>query len=309
MRIVVMGTGGVGGYFGAKLAAGGADVTFVARGAHGQAIRRDGLFVQSFQGDFRIHPARCVADPTEAPPADAALFCVKLTDTEAAARALLPVVKSGAEVFTFQNGVESAETLDAIFGKGRTVRGVAYISAMLGAPGHIIHAAQVPRLEFGEINGKRSARVEALLEACQAAGIAAAAVVDITQALWRKMSALAAIASMTALTRAPIGRLRAEPRSRGLLLALVEEAVAVAIAKGAALAPSDAALIMAAIDGLDERMRASMAFDIENGKPLESPYLSGAIVRIGQRLGVPTPTHKFFSDALAVWEKGANALA
>jgi 2-dehydropantoate 2-reductase len=306
MRIVVMGTGGVGGYFGAKLAAGGADVTFVARGAHGETIRRDGLIVQSFLGDFRVHPARCVADPAEAPPADAALFCIKLTDTEAAARALEPVVKAGADVFTFQNGVESAETLDAIFGKGRTVRGVAYISATLGAPGHIIHLAQVPRLEFGEINGERSARIEALLEACQAAGVAAAAVADITRALWRKISALAPIASMTALTRAPIGALRAEPRARGLLQALVEEAVTVGAAHGAGLAPGDAALIMAAIDGLSEGMRASMAFDIENGKPLESPYLSGAIVRFGERLGVPTPTHKFFSDALAVWEKGAT---
>jgi 2-dehydropantoate 2-reductase len=111
---------------------------------------------------------------------------------------------------------------------------------------------------------------------------------------------------MTALTRAPIGALRAEPRARGLLQALVEEAVAVGAAHGAGLAPGDAALIMAAIDGLSEGMRASMAFDIENGKPLESPYLSGAIVRFGERLGVPTPTHKFFSDALAVWEKGAT---
>ena len=306
MRIIVMGTGGVGGYFGAKLAAGGADVTFIARGAHGEAIRRDGLYVKSFQGDFRIHPARCVADPAEAPPADAALFCVKLTDTEAAARALLPAVKAGADIFTFQNGVESAETLDGIFGKGRTVPGVAYISATLGAPGHIVHSALTPRLEFGEFNGERSGRVEALLKACVAGGVQATAVADITQALWRKMSGLAPMASLTALTRAPMGRLRAEPRTRGLLQALIEEAVAVGAAKGANLAPGDAALIMAAIDGLNEAMRASMAFDIENGKPLESPYLSGAIVRIGEKLGVPTPTHRFFYDALAVWEKGAS---
>src|SRR5271170_7163689 len=135
MRVIVMGTGGVGGYFGAKLAAGGADVTFVARGAHGEAIRRDGLFVRSFLGDFRIYPARCVADPVDAAGADAALFCVKLTDTEAAARALAPAVKAGADVFTFQNGVESAETLDAVFGAGRAVSGAAYISSTLGAPG------------------------------------------------------------------------------------------------------------------------------------------------------------------------------
>ena len=306
MRIVVMGTGGVGGYFGAKLAAGGADVTFIARGAHGEAIRNHGLSVKSFQGDFRVFPARCVADPAEAPPADAALFCVKLTDTDAAARALLPVVKAGADVFTFQNGVESVEMLDAVFGAGCAIAGVAYISATLGAPGEILHKGQSPRLEFGEVSGERSARVEALLKACQAAGLQAATP-NITQALWRKMATLAPIASITALTRAPIGRIRAEPRTRRLLQALIEEAVTVGAANKAGLASGDSALIMAAIDGLHESMRASMAFDIENGKPLESPYLSGAIVRIGEKLGVPTPTHKFFSDALSVWEKGADA--
>jgi 2-dehydropantoate 2-reductase len=307
MRIVVMGTGGVGGYFGAKLAAGGADVTFIARGAHGEAIRRDGLHVKSFQGDFLVHPARCVADPADAPPADAALFCVKLTDTEAAARALAPAVKAGADVFTFQNGVESAEKLDAIFGKGRTVAGVAYISATLGAPGHVVHKGIVPRLEFGETDGRRSARVEALLGACQASGFEAEAVANIALALWRKLAMLASIASITALTRAAVGPLRAEPRARRLLQALVNEAVAVGAAAKSGLNEADATRIMAGLDAVDAGMRASMAFDIDNGKPLESPGLSGAIVRIGEQLGVPTPTHKFFYDALAVWEKGAEA--
>ena len=309
MRAIVMGTGGVGGYFGAKLAAGGADVTFVARGAHGEAIRRDGLFVQSFLGDFRIYPARCVADPVDAAGADAALFCVKLTDTEAAARALAPAVKAGADVFTFQNGVESAETLDAVFGAGRTVSGAAYISSTLGAPGHIVHTGQVPRLEFGEANGEMSPRVAALLEAFRAAGVQAHGAANIAQALWRKMSGLAPLAAITALTRAPIGPIRAEPRSRRLLQALIEEAVAVGVAKKVGMNPGDASLVMAVIDGLDPAMRASMAFDIDRGKPLESPYLSGAIVRIGQALGVPTPTHRFFSDALAVWEKGSAVAA
>lgn len=307
MRIIVMGVGGVGGYFGAKLAAGGADVTFVARGAHGEAIRRDGLFVRSFQGDFRVQPARCVADPAEAPPADIALVCVKLTDTEAAARALLPVVESSADVFTFQNGVESADMLDAIFGKGRTVPGVAYISATLGAPGEVVHKAFVPRLVFGETDGAKSARVQTLADACQAAGVVFDAVSDIQRALWLKFVMLASFASSTALTRASIGRLRAEPRTRRLLLALLDEAFAVAEAKKVGLTSADHEHIIAEVDAVDSAARASMAFDLENGKPLESPYLSGAIVRIGEQFGVPTPTHKFFSDALAVWERGAGA--
>jgi 2-dehydropantoate 2-reductase len=309
MRIMVMGAGGVGGYFGARLAAGGADVTLIARGAHGEAIRRDGLFVKSFQGDLRVHPARCVADPADAPPVDAVLFCVKLTDTETAARALLPAVEAGAEVFTLQNGVESAQMLDAIFGKGRTVAGAAYISSTLGAPGHVIHTGQVPRLEFGEADGKKSARVTSIVDAFRAAGVQAQVVPNIQQSLWRKMSGLASIASITALTRAPIGPIRSEPRSRRLLKALVDEAVAVGVAKNVGMAASDAALIFAVIDALDPAMRASMAFDIEHGKPLESPYLSGAIVRIGEKLGVPTPTHQFFCDALAVWEKGSGGTA
>lgn len=307
MRIIVMGTGGVGGYFGAKLAQGGADVTFVARGAHGEAIRRDGLFVQSFQGDFRVQPARCVADPADAPPADAVLFCVKLTDTETAARALLPVVKAGADIFTLQNGVESADMLDAVLGEGRTVPGVAYISATLGAPGAVVHKAFVPRLEFGERDGTASPRVQALAEACKAAGVVFEAVSNIQRALWLKFVMLAAFASSTALTRATIGRLRAEPRTRRLLLALLDEAFAVADAKKAGLTSADYQRIIAEVDAINAAARASMAFDIENGKPLESPYLSGAIVRIGERVGVPTPTHKFFADALSVWEKGVSA--
>jgi 2-dehydropantoate 2-reductase len=301
-----MGTGGVGGYFGAKLAAGGADVTFIARGAHGEAIRRDGLYVKSPLGDFRIHPARCVADPAEAPPVDAALFCVKLTDTEKAARALSPIVKAGADVFTFQNGVESAERLDAIFGKGRTVPGIAYIFATLGSPGHVIHTAFTPRLEFGEADGSSTSRVQALLKACQAAGIQSEAVANIQLALWRKFALLAPFASSTALTRATIGRLREEPRTRRLLHALIDEAVAVGMAKKVGLTEADATRIKTGFDAVDGAGRASMAFDIDNGKPLESPYLSGAIVRMGEALEVPTPTHKFFSDALAVWENGAK---
>ncbi len=279
MRIIVMGAGGVGGYFGARLAAGGADVTFVARGAHGEAIRRDGLFVRSIHGDFRVQPARCVADPAEAPPADIALFCVKLTDTETAARALLPVVKAGADVFTFQNGVESADMLDAIFGKGRTVAGVAYISATLGAPGEIVHKAFVPRLEFGESDGATNTRVQALADACKAAGVVADTVPNIRRALWLKFVMLASFASSTALTRATIGNLRAEPRTRRLLLSLLNEAFAVAEAKKAGLSPTDHERIIAELDAVNGGARASMAFDIENGKPLESPYLSGAIVR------------------------------
>jgi 2-dehydropantoate 2-reductase len=306
MRIVVMGSGGVGGYFGARLAAGGADVTFIARGAHGEAIRRDGLFVKSSLGDFRVQPAHCVADPADAPPADAALFCVKLTDTETAAQALLPVVKAGADVFTFQNGVESAERLDAIFGEGRTVSGVAYIFATLGSPGHVIHGALPPRLEFGEADRATSPRVQALLKACQAAGIESEAVADIQLALWRKFALLAPFASSTALTRATMGQIREEPRTRRLLHALVDEAVAVGMAKKVGLTEADAARIKAGFDAVPGSGRASMAFDIDNGKPLESPYLSGAIVRMGEALGVPTPTHKFFSDALAVWEKGGT---
>jgi 2-dehydropantoate 2-reductase len=233
------------------------------------------------------------------------LFCVKLTDTEAAAQALLPVVKAGAHIFTFQNGVESAERLDGIFGSGRTVSGIAYISAVLSSPGHVIHTSQIPRLQFGERDGAPSARVQTLLRACQTAGVEAIAVPNITRAVWEKFVRLAPLASITALTRAPIGQLRTEPRSRRLLQLLVEEAVTVGVAKKTGLVPGEVELVMKSVDGLDGSMRASMAFDIENGKPLESRYLSGAVVRIGEEVGLPTPVHRFFYDALAVWENGA----
>ena len=300
MRIMVMGTGGVGGYFGGKLAAAGNEVTFIARGKHGDAIRHQGLRVDSPNGALHISPARCVSSPSEAPAVDAVLFCVKLTDTEAAAQALLPVIKAGAHVFTFQNGVESAARLDGVFGPGRTVSGIAYISAVLSSPGHVIHTSQIPRRD-----GAPSARVQTLLRACQTAVVEATVVSDITRAIWEKFVRLAPLASITALTRAPIGQLRTEPRSRRLLQSLVEEAVTVGVAKKTGLASGEVELVMKSVDGLDGSMRASMAFDIENGKPLESHYLSGAVVRIGEEVGLPTPVHRFFYDALAVWEKGA----
>ena len=217
----------------------------------------------------------------------------------------MPVVKAGAHVFTFQNGVESAERLDSILGAGTTVPGVAYISATLGAPGHIVHRGQSPHLLFGERDGALSARVQAFAEDLSGGRRPGVGRHRHHTRPLAKIRGLAPAAAMTALTRATLGQLRTEPRARRLLQSLVDEAVAVGMAEEVGVVdPADVDRVMKGIDSLPENFRSSMAFDIDNGKPLELPWLSGAIVRIGEQMGVPTPSHRFCYDALAVWEKG-----
>ena len=217
MKLAVMGSGGVGGYFGARLAAAGDDVTFVARGAHLEVMRRSGLHLDSELGALHLDPVKVVADAREIEAADAILFAVKMRDTEGAARSLLPLVAKGAVVFTFQNGVESAERVGKAIGAGNVVPGVARIGAHISEPGVIKQTGRFCSLEFGEADGKPSPRTEALLEVCKRAGIQAVIPPNIGREVWMKFGMLAPLSGMTALTRGPIGPVRANPQSRALL--------------------------------------------------------------------------------------------
>jgi 2-dehydropantoate 2-reductase len=305
MRIVVMGAGGVGGYFGGRLALAGNDVTFIARGAHGDEIRRNGLRAEGVLGEFHLQSAKCVAHAAEiAGPVDVILFTVKLSDIETAAEQLRPIVGTQTTLYTVQNGVEAAETVGAILGGDKVVAGVAYISATIAEPGLIRSNAPFAGLAFGEADGRESARTKAFYEACKAASFDAVLAPDITRTLWSKFAMLAPMAATTSLMRCGMGAIRANPRSRAMLQALVGEIVAVGKAAGVHMDDSDVIAAMKVFDGLPPHVRASMAHDLDIGKPLELPWLSGAVVRLGEKHGVPTPTHRFVTQALAPHEKG-----
>jgi 2-dehydropantoate 2-reductase len=304
LKIAVMGPGGVGGYFGARLAAAGSDVTIVARGAHLAAMRRSGLTLDSEIGPLHLEPVKVVADAAEVPAADVVLFAVKMRDTESAAASLEPLVAKGAAVFTFQNGVESAERLGRILGPGNVVPGVARIGSHISAPGVIKQIGTFCRLEFGERDGRPSERTAALLAACKAARFEAVIPKSIEREVWMKFAMLAPLSGMTALTRLPIGPIRANPQSRALLEAAVRETVAVGVAMNSGLTPADIGDLIKLLDGFPEGLMASMAHDLLAGKPIEIDGLSGAVARLGAQCGVPAPTHAFIAQALAPFTNG-----
>jgi 2-dehydropantoate 2-reductase len=299
MRIAIMGTGGVGGYLGVRLAASGQDVAFIARGAHLAAMRDGGLALESALGDAHLLPVQASDEPADVGPADVVLLTVKLYDLEDAARAARPLLGPETMVVTLQNGVEAPAIAAGILGEGHVAGGVAQIAAVIAVPGRIRHTGIEPRFIFGEMNGARTPRIEALAEALAAAGVGHEISPAIEVDLWRKMVFLATLSGLTALTRLPIGPLRATPATRGLLRDCLEEAAAVGRARGVTL-PADAAEVaLGFIDRLPESNRSSMLDDLERGRRLELPWLSGAIVRLGEQAGVATPTHRFIAAALA----------
>jgi 2-dehydropantoate 2-reductase len=304
MRIVVMGPGGVGGYFGARLAAAGNDVTFVARGAHLEAMRRNGLRLDSELGNLHLNPVKAVADAREIATADAVMFAVKMRDTESAAESLRGLAGGGASIFTFQNGVESGARIGRIVGPDKVVQGAARIATHVAEPGVIKQIGNFAVLEFGEMDGSASARVGAFHAACSTAGITAKVSDNISRTLWTKFAFLAPLSGMTALTRGPIGPVRATPKSRALLEAAVAEAVAVGVATKAGLAAEDAARTMQFIDGLPAQMTSSMCHDLLAGKPIEVDGLSGAVARLAQEHGLAAPTNAFIAAALAPFVDG-----
>ena len=304
-----MGSGGVGGYFGARLAAAGNDVAFVARGSHLAAMRKGGLRLDSEIGKLHLDPVQVVADAGEIAAADAVIFAVKLGDTESAAQSLKALVAKGAAVFTFQNGVESAERVGRIVGAKNVVPGVARIGSHISEPGVIKQTGTFCQLLFAEGDGKPSARTAAFHAACKQAGFEATLSPNIQREIWMKFGMLAPLAAMTALTRGPIGPVRANAQSRALLQALVEEAVAVAVALKSGLEPADTAKLMQLVDGFPKTLMASMAHDLLAGKPIELDGLSGAVVRLGSQSGVPTPAHKFITQALAPFAAGTPVIA
>lgn len=304
MKIAVMGTGGVGGYFGARLAASGQDVSFIARGAHLDAIRKNGLRIDSTAAPSLIKPAKATANPAEIGPVDIVLFTVKLWDTEAAGQACKPLIGPDTAVISLQNGVDAEEVLSRILGRRHVMGGVAGIFATISEPGTIKHVGAIQLMIFGELDGARSKRAEAFLAASKKAGIDAVLSESIDVELWKKFVYLTALSGMTCFTRASIGQIRDNPEHFAMLRAALEEAIAVARAKGVALPADVLEERLAVAKKLAPEMRSSMLHDLERGSRLELPWLSGTVVRMGEALDVSTPVHRRIRDALLPHAEG-----
>ncbi len=293
MRVAMMGSGGVGGYFGGRLAANGCDVTFIARGRHLEAIRAQGLRIDSRDmGDAIIHPAKATDDPATLGPVDYVIIGVKLWDTAEAGRAILPMVGPETTVLSLQNGVEGDDILARIVGADRLISGVAHIASSIEEPGVIKHIGTMQRVVIGEPAGGSSARVVAFHGALEAAGVMAEISDDIERTIWEKFVFLVGLSATTCLMRTTIGPIRQDSDRRELLSNVMRETVAVGRAKGVALPEDFAQDRLAFADGLPADMTSSMHHDLKRGNLLEAAWLSGAVARFGRDLGIPTPVNQ-----------------
>ncbi|HET7874949.1 MAG TPA: 2-dehydropantoate 2-reductase [Methylomirabilota bacterium] len=304
MRIVVMGSGGTGGYFGAKLARAGEDVTFVARGEHLDAIRKHGLRVNSAPEGEWVVRSPAVEKLDGQPPADVILFCVKSYDTESAGEVIKPVVGPGTGVLPVQNGVDNEEKLARILGPGHVMGGIAQVLATIESPGVIRHQF-LGRIVFGEMDGRESERARAFLRACEAAGISAEISPNMLRTLWEKYVFITAQAGMTALTRCPAGVIRTVPETRRLYRLILEEMVALGRAAGAGLEPGFVDTCLGMLDNLGATFYSSLHYDLTHGKRLELEALHGHAVRLGERFGLATPMLFAVYAALSPYRDGA----
>lgn len=304
MKFAVIGAGGVGGPLGMALAEGGHDVTFVARGAHLAAMRQGGLRLVGARTSH-LAKVRATDDTASVGLVDAVFFTVKSFGLDAAAAALAPMLGDGTAVIALQNGVEAEERVAAVIGDGHVMGGVAEISAAIEEPGVIRQVSDYARIRFGELDGRDSPRGEAIRDAFAGTPVDAVLTSDIELDTWNKFVMLAAVSAITSATRSTFGGLRSDPETRSLLEAAVAEAVAVGRAGGVALGEDAVARTMERIDGLPPQGRASMAVDLERGNPLELPWLSGAVVRLGRERGVATPVHDFICKILKLHQDGA----
>lgn len=299
MRIAVIGAGGVGGYFGARLAAAGHEVTFVARGAHLEAVRRSGLVVRSPLGDVRTEPASVVASIAELGPADAVLVAVKLWDTEDVARQLRASTVSAAPVLSLQNGVHKDGILREHLTDEQVLGGACFISSFIQEPGVVVHNGTLQRIVLGAHRDGQKRIVEDLSAALRDAGVDTETSDDVERVIWEKFVFLVGLSATTAAVRRPIGVVRDHEETRRLLRDVMTEAVAVARASGVRLDEGFADDRLGFCDTLPAEMTSSMHHDLEQGSRLELPWLSGGVADLADRLGVPAPRNRTVADILA----------
>ncbi len=304
MKIAIYGAGALGGYFGARLVQAGYDVAFIARGAHLDAMRRDGLRVESALGDVHLADVTATDDPARIGAVDLVLFLVKLQDTTAAARALAPLLGPDTAIASFQNGIDGWRMIGEVVGDDRVFGGSAYIFADVRAPGVVRHSGTLARLVFGELDGPPSDRVRALDTALTDAGVDHEVVDNVRVRTWEKFVLLSAVSGVTSLTRLPLGGILADDACASLFRDALEETTRVGLRECPALAADIGERQFAFARSLPAGMRSSMFDDLERGKPLELEYLSGSVSRLGRSHGLETPVHDVIFRALSPYRNG-----
>jgi 2-dehydropantoate 2-reductase len=306
MRIAVFGAGGVGGYFGGRLAQAGEGVVFIARGEHLKAMQADGLRVDSTKGDFLVKPVQATGDSRWAGTMEMVLVAVKAWQVPETAQAILPLLGDETGVVFLGNGVEAISQLSAVLGAQHVLGGTCRISAFIAGPGHIQHVGIEPGVAFNELDGRASRRVERLRQAFERTNVIVTVPEDIQAAIWEKFVFIAAVSGLGAITRAPFGVFRSLPETRQMLEQALDETVRVGRARKINLPEATSARTLANIDKMGADIVASMARDILAGRPSELGAQNGAVVRMGLELGIPTPVHAFIYDSLLPLELKAR---
>ena len=304
MRMAVMAAGAVGGYFGARMAAAGHDVAFIARGTHRDALARDGLTLESTLGDLHLKEVHVTDDPRTVGPVDVVLFAVKLWDTEQAGEAARPLLGPATRVITLQNGVDSVERLAPILGDAATIGGATYIVANVPRPGVIRHTGPMARIRCGRLDRRSDAVLAGHVDTIEAAGIDIALADDMLLDIWKKFALLSGTSGITAGTRQPLGVVRDDPDMRAFFFQLMHETIAVGRAAGVAFPDDFPAELERTAAAFPPTMRASMANDLEAGNRLELDWLAGKVVALGRRYNVPTPGHTAVYALLKAYRMG-----
>ena len=308
MKIAAIGAGGVNGYFGARLVEAGFDVSFIARGRHLQALKSDGLTLRSPLGAAKLK-VKAFERPEEIGPVDVVMFAVKLWDTEGAAQSIKPLLAKGGVVIPFQNGVESIERLRSFFPKEQVMGGSAYIATRIASPGVIEHIGQMARLQFGVLAESQRPAANRFLELLKTSKVNAEISDDIVRSNWEKFAFLVALSSATAVSRAPLGVVRADPDLRRLFEQAMRETWTLGRARGVKLADDFIEGRMKFAETLPYEMKASMAHDLEAGNKLEAPWLCGAVARMAREAGIEAPVNATVFAALKPYIDGAQAKA
>ena len=306
MRIAIIGAGGVGGYFGARLAQAGNDVVFVARGAHLAAMRAGGLRIESATGDLVLQRVDATDDPASIAPVEIVMFCVKLWDVEQSAAEIVPLVARGGVVIPFQNGIDAVDIVTRAVGPSHVLGGVAYIAASIKAPGVIAHVGTMARLRVGAFDASLASRAQAFVDACAAAGIDAEHAQDIRRALWEKFVFLNAASGLTCLARQPLGVIRTDAEQRSTFEASMRETIAVAKAKDIEWPDDFVARQLRALDAMPAEMRASMLHDLSAGRRLEAPWLCGRVAELAASLRIAAPVNATIYAALKPYINGGR---
>jgi 2-dehydropantoate 2-reductase len=307
MKIAVFGAGGVGGYFGGRLAQAGEQVIFIARNAHLQAMQANGLRVDSIRGDFTLPEVQAFEHPAQVGTVDFVLLAVKAWQVPEAAEALKPMLGEHSGVIFLGNGIEAPDQLCEALGLAHVLGGLTRISAALAGPGHIRHVGIDPFIAFGELDGRPSARVQALRQVFERTqGVTVGTPADILAAIWEKFIFIAAISGVGSVTRVPAGALRSIPETRALLQAAIAETATLARARGVHVGAQIETQTLAFIDGMAPGVTASMQRDIMDGRPSELEAQNGAVARLGRLAGLPTPIHDFIYASLLPQERAAR---